>query len=152
MRPIIPCLLVIGFLILGVGNTSRAESQNSPPGIHPIVGVWRITAANKTGNVKESSLATFHEDGTAIQIDIDGTTWQGVWESAGERSATYQFVAQSPDGSGMGFSGTAEIAADGQSWLPPARTTLAPGEGAFRVTVDSFAPHGAASPQPGDGI
>jgi hypothetical protein len=136
--------VVAGFL------TMRANAQDEavPLSSHPAIGTWRISAADSTGRVQLSGIITLHADGTAIELDGDGTWWLGVWAATGQRTFEYRLESANPDGSGMGFNDAVEIAADGQSWLPPAGTVLAPGEGVVRITVDSMRPAPSAQASP----
>lgn len=131
--------ILFAVLLSAAWLTSGAHADS---GAHPIVGTWTISAKDASGRVVPASVMTFHADGTAIELDADGTILLGVWEATGSRAVSYAFQAPQADGSGMGFSGTVALSDDGNSGLPPKGTQLAPGEAVTRLTVMASQPHG----------
>lgn len=76
-------VLVAGGLILP--QTHRVEAQDNFAS-HPVAGTW--TFVNGEGEERSPSIATFHPDGSYIEIMPWGAVLMGVWMPTGEHTAT----------------------------------------------------------------
>ena len=88
MRPFTVSLAVVVVLLGGVlatmGRSSSAQEPTTAE--HPIVGAWEWD--NDPANPgTDISYAIFHDDGTYVEVNSDGSINIGAWEPTGERTA-----------------------------------------------------------------
>ena len=137
-------LLIVASLITLVvpGPAAWVVAQDGTPGaagVHPIVGTWLLTPVS---DEEPPTLATFHQDGTAIEIVPGGSTGVGAWMATGPSSVTLtlRYHEVGPEG----FAGAAilrasiEVAADGNTFTAT-------------FTGEFILPDGTASGQYGPG-
>jgi hypothetical protein len=122
---------------------SGALAQDASPGTagHPLVGAWLVDT-NAADDTNPPSTVVFHDDGTYLEIDVDGVA-AGVWEPTGPQTAalTFGFRGHDENGALIGSTirATVEVAADGQSLTAT-------------YTVDFLGPDGTQTGELGPGM
>jgi hypothetical protein len=103
-----------------IGMSHRAISaQDTATENHPLVGVWLLDAEPEVeGNALESVI--FTDDGTFINVEVNGTTLLGAWEATGATTADLLFVSYDIDEEGgnagqVTIRSSFEVSADGNS-------------------------------------
>lgn len=91
-------VLLLGLLI--TATIPRAHAQEPTPdaammAAHPIVGTW--TWVNGEGADAFPSIATFHPDGSYMEVMPWGAVLMGVWQPTGERTGTVTQVVNALD-------------------------------------------------------
>ena len=108
---LVALVAVIGLLALG-GTFRHTDAQDATPAAlagHPLIGAWLLdTDSNDPANAP--SLVIFHDDGTYVQADADGSNGIGTWEATGATSAALTALYLGRDESG-GFGGTVKVRA-----------------------------------------
>lgn len=88
MRRVTVSLALVVLLLVGLGGlmAREATAHDNLTADHPIVGAWEWDndPANP-GTVL--SYAIFHDDGTYIEINTDGSVNIGAWQPTGARTA-----------------------------------------------------------------
>jgi hypothetical protein len=109
-------LVLVGVLVVG-RSLSDAQAQGQSTQDHPLVGNWAIDAE---GQGTPTDVVAFHADGTATDVETDGTVELGGWEATGPTTATLTLWGSDTDENGQ-LLGTAvirvslEVSADGNS-------------------------------------
>lgn len=120
---------------LGTGLVARAGAQDGEPGMHPIVGTWRVFLGDAPGI---HGLVSHGAGGTLIGADppvaspppgmpvraLHISPGLGVWEAAGEDRAAVTFQQLVTDENGtllsiVTVSGVRQLSADGKSFTTP---------------------------------
>ena len=102
---LVPVLAVAlaGWVALGRGGTSAQDATPAALADHPIVGAWLLDVdADDPAN--PPALAIFHDDGTYLQADPDGSNGVGTWEATGPTTAALTAIFHGQDETG-GFAG-----------------------------------------------
>lgn len=115
-------LIVLSLVsLVSAGPGAFVAAQDATPaddGVHPIVGSWSLSAESAE---EPPSLATFHQDGTAIEIIPGGGTGIGAWMATGPSSAavTLRYHEVGPEGFAGVFilRASIEVAADGSTFM-----------------------------------
>jgi hypothetical protein len=109
---LVPLVVVAlaGWAALGRGSGAVAQDVTpSDLAGHPIVGAWLLdVAADDPTN--PPALAIFHDDGTYLQADADGSTGVGAWEATGADTAALTALFHGQDEAG-GFAGATKVRA-----------------------------------------
>lgn len=93
-------LVVLLSLVAPVGRSATAQ-EATPDAMaammatHPVAGTW--TWVNGSGADAFPSIATFHPDGSYIEVLPWGAVLMGVWQPTGERTATVTQVLNALD-------------------------------------------------------
>ncbi len=92
---------VVAFALLGMLATGGASSGAQPATpaatiAHPVVGTWQ-KANDAPGPGVNTAYATFHADGTYLEVDPNIGVGLGVWQSTGEHTADLIAVYQDID-------------------------------------------------------
>ena len=134
---------LVAWAALGRGTGTAAQDATPAAAAgHLLVGSWLVdTDADNPAN--PPSLATFHADGTFLEVDANGDTGVGAWAAAGERAAglTFRYVFADETGAGAGGSTVrvaVEVAADGQTFTAT-------------YTIEVVGPDGASAGEFGPG-
>ncbi|MBW3634535.1 MAG: hypothetical protein KY456_16070, partial [Chloroflexi bacterium] len=135
---------IAGVVALG-GATTRTDAQEGTPqpvAGHSIIGAWLLDVDTEDP-VNPPSLAIFHDDGTYLQADSDGSNGIGVWEVTGANSATLTALFYGQDEAGE-FAGAVQL-----------RATIAIDEAGDSLTaeytLEFIDPAGASSGEIGPG-
>ena len=136
-------LAVVGLILLG--SRPSAVAQESTPAAtagHPIVGAWLLDVdANDPTN--PPALAIFHDDGTYLQAESDGSNGVGVWEAIGANSVALTQLLHQQDETGD-FAGTLMVRAaidldeSGDAWTA-------------KYTLEFIGPDGTSAGEMGPG-
>jgi hypothetical protein len=96
--------LIVLFGLVASGISTRAQDATpdlmSATETHPVAGTW--TWVNGEGADAFPSIATFHPDGSYIEVMPWGAVFMGVWQPTGERTATVTQVLNALDPSEEG--------------------------------------------------
>ena len=99
--------------VLAIGRAPDSTAQDATPAAlagHPLVGAWLLDVdADDPAN--PPALAIFHDDGTYIQADPDGSNGLGSWEATGQNSATLTAVFYGLDEAGNFAGDTVKVRA-----------------------------------------
>src|SRR5215204_3564858 len=136
---------VLGLLVLGLVSPRTDAQEGTPAAMagHAIIGAWLLDVDTEDPS-NPPSLAIFHDDGTYLQADADGSNGVGVWEATGANSAALTAIFHGQDESGN-FGGAttvrATIEVDSSGEILTAQYTLEFGD-----------PAGASSGEMGPGM
>jgi len=108
--------LSIPFVVLGLalagavafGARTGTVAQEQDVSEHPIVGAW-LADTSVEDPANPPSLVIFHDDGTFLQTDPDGTSGIGTWEPTGPDTADFTILFL--DAEEDEFVGTAKVRA-----------------------------------------
>jgi hypothetical protein len=109
-------LALLGAIVLSPSLRS-VDAQSASTQDHPLVGNWVIDAE---GEGTPTDVVAFHADGTATDVETDGTVELGGWEATGPTTATLTLWGSDTDENGQ-LTGSAvirvslEVGADGNS-------------------------------------
>jgi hypothetical protein len=97
----------------------RVQAQDASTQDHPLVGVWSIDA-EMDGADAPTDIVTFHADGTATDVESDGSVQVGGWEATGPNTAALTFWSIESDENDEVFGMVTirvslEVGADGNS-------------------------------------
>jgi hypothetical protein len=107
---------VLAIVLVGLGSAgslpgviARDEQAATPAALmgHPVVGTWKLNfeADNAPVNAgANGSYATFHGDGTYIEIHASGRVGIGAWQPTGAQTADLTIVFQDVDDAENRFS------------------------------------------------
>lgn len=73
------------------GGRNGAVAQEQDVSEHPIVGAW-LADTSVEDPTNPPTLIIFHDDGTYLQTDPDGTGGIGTWESTGPDTAAFTIL------------------------------------------------------------
>ena len=134
-------LAVVGSLAVGL-SILDAGAQDTSRQDHPLVGTWLADTEpeNETGG---NDLFTFSSDGTYIDVEVDGTTQLGAWESTGATTANLTILGYEGDDEGnhvvsITIRASIEVSADGASFTA-------------QYTIEFTYPDGSSTGQAGPG-
>jgi hypothetical protein len=132
---------LLGIVAARPSSDTRAQ-DGTPPAGHPLIGAWLAdTDADNPDN--PPSLFIFHDDGTYVQADPDGTTGVGAWEATGPTTARLTAVFLGQDEAGA-FGGSATVRASIE--VDAAANTLT-----AQFTLDFAGPDGMSTGEMGPG-
>jgi hypothetical protein len=101
-RVIVSLVLPLVVLLSLTATMSRSSAQEATPdamaammATHPVAGTW--TWVNGEGADAFPSVATFHPDGSYMEVMPWGAVFMGVWQPTGERTATVTQVLNALD-------------------------------------------------------
>ena len=122
MRPLVTLLSVLAVAFVGVIALGRGvTAQDATPTaieVHPFVGTWELdTDVNDPENLPELAIAS--ADGSWLEVDPEGGTGVGSWESTGASTANLTvWFMDAEEGEFTGtllVRATVEVAADGMT-------------------------------------
>jgi hypothetical protein len=131
--------------VLSIGSSPHVTAKGATPSAmagHPLIGAWLADVDVNDPN-NPPSLIIFHDDGTYIQSDPDGSNGVGTWEATGPRTAALTALFQNQTESGA-LAGTVKVRAaitvdaSGNAWTAD-------------YTLEFIQPNGASSGQMGPG-
>ncbi len=135
---------LVGMIAIGSGRSAVAQ-EGTPTVVsgHPVIGAW-LADVDTNDPENAPSLFIFHDDGTYIQADVDGSSGIGVWEATGSNTAALTALFHGEEESGE-FAGTAML-----------RATIEVDESGDALTaeytVDFIDPEGTSSGEMGPGM
>ncbi|MGD9710517.1 MAG: hypothetical protein AB7V46_00415 [Thermomicrobiales bacterium] len=134
-------LAVVGSLAVGL-SIRDAGAQDTSRQDHPLVGTW-LADTDLDDETGANDLFTFSSDGTYIDVEADGTTQLGVWESTGDTTANLTIVGFEVDDEGnsagsITIRASIEVGADGASFTA-------------QYTIEFTYPDGSSTGQAGPG-
>jgi len=98
VSPSVVVVLLLGVIAtLGRGATAQEATPDTSAmmvmATHPIVGTWRLVNDSFTGTDDTfPSVATFHADGSYVEVLPWGAVIVGAWKPTSERTANLTFV------------------------------------------------------------
>ena len=95
-------LALIGVGVLAWSPGLAQDGTPVPTAGHPIVGAWVLDPDDDPSS--PPATAIFHDDGSYIEVDADGSTGIGSWEATGPTTADVTFMYHFLDDGGVSSS------------------------------------------------
>jgi hypothetical protein len=101
MRRLLIPLSVLVVVLLGivVARPSTDTVAQEATSAHPVIGAW-LGDVDVNDPANAPSLFIFHDDGTYLQTDPDGSNGVGSWEATGDNSVALTAIFHAQDEAG----------------------------------------------------
>ncbi len=111
MRRLLIPLSVMVVVLLGIvaARPSIGTDAQEATTSHPVIGAW-VGDGDANDPANAPSLLIFHDDGTFLQTDPDGSNGVGAWEETGPTTASLTVIFHGLDETGA-FGGSAMVRA-----------------------------------------
>lgn len=144
MRRLAILVSVVLSVLIGMVAASPGLSTVAQEGTgHPVIGAW-LADVDTNDPENAPSLFIFHDDGTYLQTDPDGSNGIGAWEETGPNTAALTALFHNQEETGD-FAGTAKVRASVEVDESGDALTA-------EYTLDFMDPDGASSGEMGPGM